>query len=136
MFNRYGKASKVNLEILPKTLDAKIVHGIKSDLFYTFVKKFYKKSETSDLYVLDKTVEMSSTEYDCLCENLIFVQGKIVWVNFGFSIGKEFGGIIPALILGEAEPDELFILPLTNQNDTDENPNYAIVEIKCSEPNT
>jgi len=64
LFNRYGKAIKVNLEILPKTLDAKKFEGIKSDLLYTFVMKFYKKSDTEDAYVLDESIEMSSTEYE------------------------------------------------------------------------
>ena len=122
------------MEILPKTLNAKRIEGIKSDLLYTFTMRFYKKREADGLYVLDETIDMSSTEYDFLCKNFVFVRGRIVWVNFGFGIGNEFEGIKPALILGDAGPGELFILPMINEEGSDENPNYAVVEIDCSAP--
>jgi len=57
-------------------------------------------------------------------------------VNFGFSIGDEIGGIMKALILGNAGPDELFILPITNQGGSDENPKSAIIEIKGNQSDT
>ena len=77
---------------------------------------------------------MSSTEYDTICEKFIFIQGRVVMVNFGFSFGKELGEIRPALILGEAGPGEIFVLPLTKDDVSDENPKYANIKVFCSDP--
>ena len=38
----------------------------------------------------------------------------MVWVDFGFNIGNEFGGMHPAIILKNFE-NELFVLPITSK---------------------
>ncbi len=48
-------------------------------------------------------------------------RGKIVWVDFGFNIGKEFGGKHPALILRvTSNYQSLLVLPIDGDTD-DEN---------------
>lgn len=41
-------------------------------------------------------------------------RGSVVWVEFGFNIGKEFGGRHPALILRRTE-DSVFVIPLSSK---------------------
>jgi mRNA-degrading endonuclease toxin of MazEF toxin-antitoxin module len=41
-------------------------------------------------------------------------RGAVVWVEFGFNIGREFGGRHPALIL-KRTGDSVFVIPLSSQ---------------------
>lgn len=49
-----------------------------------------------------------------LAKNIIFKRGNVVWVDFGFNIGNEFGGIHPAIILKSFDK-ELFVLPVSSK---------------------
>lgn len=42
-------------------------------------------------------------------------RGNVVWIDFGFNIGNEFGGMHPAVILKNLD-SELFVLPLSSKN--------------------
>lgn len=131
-FMNKDKDSKVNLEILPQKFNVDRIKGKVSDEQYRFIMKFYKKSESENVYVLDESVKMSSAEYDFFCENYIFVRGCVVFVNFGFSIGNEIGEVRPALILGNAGPGELYVLPLSNKVVSEDDPRYVKFDIFCS----
>jgi hypothetical protein len=39
-------------------------------------------------------------------------RGKVVWVNFGFNVGREFSGKHPALILKVQNYESMYVLPL------------------------
>lgn len=41
-------------------------------------------------------------------------RGNVVWVEFGFNIGREFGGKHPALVLRRTG-ESIFVLPLSSQ---------------------
>jgi mRNA-degrading endonuclease toxin of MazEF toxin-antitoxin module len=48
-----------------------------------------------------------------LLKNLVLIRGKVVWINFGFNVGCEFGGRHPGVILkniGEC----LIVAPITS----------------------
>ena len=45
---------------------------------------------------------------------IIFKRGNVVWIDFGFNIGNEFGGMHPAIILKNFKTD-LFVLPLSSK---------------------
>lgn len=47
----------------------------------------------------------------------VLKRGNVVWVEFGFNIGKEFGGRHPALILRRTG-DSVFVVPLSSQEPT------------------
>lgn len=42
------------------------------------------------------------------------VRGAVVWIEFGFNIGDEFGGRHPAIILRKT-PSSIFVVPLSSQ---------------------
>lgn len=47
-------------------------------------------------------------------------RGRVVWVDFGFNIGKEFGGKHPAIILkATSNYQSLTVLPVDSQDDDD-----------------
>ena len=58
-------------------------------------------------YVIDEPSFVCSKE-----EKL--VRGAVVWVEFGFNIGDEFGGRHPAIILRKT-PSSIFVVPLSSQ---------------------
>lgn len=42
------------------------------------------------------------------------VRGAVVWIEFGFNVGNEFGGRHPAIILRKT-PSSIFVVPLSSQ---------------------
>ena len=49
-----------------------------------------------------------------LANKILFKRGNVVWIDFGFNIGNEFGGMHPAIILKNFE-NELFVLPISSK---------------------
>lgn len=48
-----------------------------------------------------------------ICENeKILIRGKVVWIDFGFNIGNEFGGKHPSIILRRIK-DSVFVVPIS-----------------------
>ncbi len=45
---------------------------------------------------------------------ILFKRGNVVWIDFGFNIGNEFGGMHPAVILKNFSND-LFVLPISSK---------------------
>lgn len=49
-----------------------------------------------------------------LMKKILFKRGNVVWINFGFNIGNEFGGMHPAIILKNFN-NELFVLSVSSK---------------------
>lgn len=77
-------------------------HVIKNN--YCFDGKRYKFFNTN----------ITFEEVMLLSKYIIFKRGNVVWVDFGFNIGNEFGGIHPAIILKNFD-NELFVLPVSSK---------------------
>lgn len=45
---------------------------------------------------------------------VLFKRGNVVWIDFGFNIGNEFGGMHPAVILKNFDKD-LFVVPISSK---------------------
>lgn len=71
---------------------------------YTFDGTKYKFSN----------LDISLEEALLLSKYIIFKRGNVVWVDFGFNIGNEFGGMHPAIILKNFD-NELFVLPVSSK---------------------
>lgn len=51
-------------------------------------------------------------------QDLLLKRGKVVWVDFGFNIGEEFGGKHPAIILRTlSKKQSLTVIPLDGKSD-------------------
>lgn len=44
----------------------------------------------------------------------MFKRGNVVWIDFGFNVGNEFGGMHPAVILKNFDND-LFVVPISSK---------------------
>ena len=49
-----------------------------------------------------------------LTKRLLLKRGNVVWIDFGFNVGNEFGGMHPAIILKNFD-NELFVLPISSK---------------------
>lgn len=88
------------------------------DRNYTFDGKKYK---LSNFNITDNDVMLIS-------KKVILKRGNVVWVDFGFNIGNEFGGMHPAIILKNLD-NELFVLPVSSKKPLE----YIKIENKYKE---
>ena len=58
-----------------------------------------------------------------ITRKILLKRGNVVWVDFGFNIGNEFGGMHPAIILKNLGED-LFVLPVSSKKPIE----YAIID--------
>lgn len=63
-----------------------------------------------------------------LAKKVLLKRGNVVWVDFGFNIGNEFGGMHPAIILKNFD-SELFVLPISSKKPSE----YKKIEKEFSE---
>jgi len=124
LFNDEIKPFNIPNKIFPKevTLFAynKNIKSIqdKIDKYYDFINGKYVRNSNS-IEILDSM--------DLLL-NLVFLRGNVVWVEFGFNVGCEFGGKHPAIILknlGEA----LIVAPLTSGTLTTPRPSEVTIDM-------
>lgn len=57
---------------------------------------------------------ISYKEIFLLLKYVVFKRGNVVWIDFGFNIGNEFGGMHPGVILKNFD-NELLVLPLSSK---------------------
>ena len=58
--------------------------------------------------------EISKDEVKLLMKYVLFKRGNVIWIDFGFNIGNEFGGMHPAVILKNFDND-LFVVPISSK---------------------
>ena len=82
-------------------------------------------------YILKKNYRIfnnSNISFDdamLITKKILLKRGNVVWIDFGFNIGNEFGGMHPAVILKNFDK-ELFVLPVSSKNPIE----YSIREKK------
>lgn len=76
------------------------------------VSQYYELSNNE--YLLKNNITISNETILELAKILVLRRKTVVWVDFGFNIGEEFGGKHPALIL-KSISNELIVVPLSSQ---------------------
>lgn len=64
-------------------------------------------------YIFNNT-NISKEDTMLLTKKVLLKRGNVVWIDFGFNVGNEFGGMHPAVILKNFEKD-LFVLPISSK---------------------
>ena len=64
-------------------------------------------------YIFNNT-NTSKEDTMLLTKKVLLKRGNVVWVDFGFNIGNEFGGMHPAIILKNFD-NEIFVLPISSK---------------------
>ncbi len=92
---------------------------------YTFnkannnVKSIIKANYTfKDNKYTFNNANISLEDAKILMKYVLFKRGNVVWIDFGFNIGNEFGGMHPAVILKNFDKD-LFVVPISSKKPTE-----------------
>lgn len=64
-------------------------------------------------YIFNNT-NISKEDALLLAKKVLLKRGNVVWIDFGFNVGNEFGGMHPAIILKNFD-NELFVLPISSK---------------------
>ena len=75
------------------------------------VKRNYVLKDSGYIF---NNINISKEDALLLAKKLLFRRGNVVWIDFGFNIGNEFGGMHPAIILKNFD-SELFVLPISSK---------------------
>lgn len=79
-------------------------------------------------YRIFNNTKISYNDAMLLTRKILLKRGNVVWVDFGFNIGNEFGGMHPAIILKNFDK-ELFVLPVSSKKPIE----YAMIEKKLED---
>lgn len=85
----------------------------------SIILKYYKSEPDKKRYVLNaKKSSIVEEDKNTIIHNCVLKRGTVVWVEFGYNIGCEFGGKHPALILRNCR-DSLIVIPLSSKEPSD-----------------
>ena len=84
------------------------------------IKKNYSFKENKYTF---NNPKISVDDVKLLMRYVLFKRGNVIWLDFGFNIGNEFGGMHPAVILKNFDND-LFVVPISSKKP----PEYIKIE--------
>ena len=102
---------QVNVNDLPKRISKDTYQYLYKNI-RTLVDKYYKLDK--GLYLL-KNLNVLQDDCNTLYKSLVFVKRNVVWIDFGYNIGREFGGKHPAVILKNLG-EVLIVCPISSDN--------------------
>ena len=119
------KAYTIPDEALPTIINEYVFNYLYPDK-QQIIEKYYKYEKENKRYVLNaKKSSIISEDKDTIVHSCILKRGMVVWVEFGYNIGCEFGGKHPALILRNCK-DALIVAPLSSQKPTETAEKYSV----------
>ena len=96
----------------------------------TNLKDVDDRKRTSNYYDwLNKKTNIIISEKTYVCDEKEkdIKRGSVVWIEFGFNIGNEFGGRHPAIVLRKTG-NSVFVVPLSSQEPEEKKPYHVIIE--------
>lgn len=93
---------------------------------YVITKYIFNKSNKNIKYIIKENytfkgnkyifnnTNMSIEDVKMLMKYVLFKRGNVVWIDFGFNVGNEFGGMHPAVILKNFDKD-LYVVPISSK---------------------
>ena len=99
---------------LPNTIKPSSFQWLHTDK-QAVVSKYYQYDKTTDKYIISvKKCIVPQADIELLMRSLVLIRKTVIWVDFGYNIGTEFGGRHPAIILKNLK-DSLVVIPLSSQ---------------------
>ena len=109
------KAFQIPPTVLPNTIKPTVFQWLHKDK-QTVILQYYRYDQSGDKYILSaKKTAIPQSAIDLIARSLVLIRKTVVWVDFGYNIGTEFGGRHPAIILKNLK-DSLIVIPLSSQS--------------------
>lgn len=105
---------------LPNYVITQYIFNKSNNSIKSIIKKNYKLNENKYTF---SNYKISVEEVKMLMKYVLFKRGNVIWLDFGFNIGNEFGGMHPAVILKNFDND-LFVVPISSKKP----PEYLKIE--------
>lgn len=100
---------------LPKYVITQYTFNKANKIIKSVIKKNYSFKDNK--YFFSNT-KISNSDVKLLMKYVLFKRGNVIWLDFGFNIGNEFGGMHPAVILKNFDSD-LFVVPISSKKPTE-----------------
>lgn len=79
------------------------------------MSKYYRYDKSTNKYIISvKKDAVPPPDIELITRSLVLIRKAVIWVDFGYNIGTEFGGRHPAIILKNLK-DSLIVIPLSSQ---------------------
>lgn len=90
------------------------------------IEKYYKHECENKRYVLNtKKSNVSEEDKNIIIHSCVLKRGAVVWVEFGYNIGCEFGGRHPALILRNCK-ESVIVAPISSKKPTEATEKFCV----------
>lgn len=90
----------------------------------SIICKYYQYDQNTNQYIISvKKDSVPDEAVELIMRSLVLIRKAVIWVDFGYNIGSEFGGKHPAIILKNLK-DSLIVIPLSSQPPN--NPDYNV----------
>lgn len=101
----------VKKDTLPKYVITQYTFNKSNKTIQSIIKKNYSFKDNKYTFSNSK---ISTNDVKLLMKYILFKRGNVIWLDFGFNIGNEFGGMHPAVILKNFDND-LFVVPISSK---------------------
>lgn len=127
----------MNLSENTFTLPYEAVPGKISKFIYDYlylnkqaiIDTYYKFDSNNNQYVLNaRKSNIPNEDINTIINSTVLRRGNVIWVEFGYNIGAEFGGKHPAVIIKNCDKT-LIVIPLSSQSPTFEKVNVLIPKV-------
>lgn len=100
---------------LPNTIKNSSFQWLKTEK-QNIILKYYKFDPETNQYIISvKKDNLPNDDVEMIMRSLVLIRKTVIWVDFGYNIGTEFGGRHPAIILKNLK-DSLVVIPLSSQS--------------------
>lgn len=100
--------------VLPNTIKPSSFQWLRPEK-QSIVSKYYLYDTDTDKYIISvKKQNVPNEDIEMIARSLVLIRKAVVWADFGYNIGTEFGGRHPAIILKNLK-DSLVVIPLSSQ---------------------
>lgn len=108
------KSFHIPASALPNTIKLSSFQWLKPEK-QSIISNYYNFDTLSQQYVISvKKSSVPEPDVELIMRSLVLIRKTVIWVDFGYNIGTEFGGRHPAIILKNLK-DSLVVIPLSSQ---------------------
>ena len=110
----HEKSFHIPTSALPNTIKLSSFQWLKPEK-QSIISNYYNFDTLSQQYVISvKKSSVPEPDVELIMRSLVLIRKTVIWVDFGYNIGTEFGGRHPAIILKNLK-DSLVVIPLSSQ---------------------